>query len=110
MALATRFPGGRTFWIESGADEGDGARENCSGGCSNESAAGTAPRCTLERLALSVLRFHSKRLAAVWNGEAQHELPAAIGAEWWIQRRILDRDPGEGGIRLHWDCDEQWLR
>lgn len=110
LALATRFPGGRTFWIESGADEGDGARENCSGGCSNESAAGTAPRCTLERLALSVLRFHSKRLAAVWNGEAQHELPAAIGAEWWIQRRILDRDPGEGGIRLHWDCDEQWLR
>ena len=37
-------------------------------------------------------------------------LPLAVGAEWWVQRRPLNLGPREGGIQLHWDCDEQWLR
>lgn len=27
-----------------------------------------------------------------------------------MQRRRLDRCTAERSIRLHWDCDEQWLR
>lgn len=52
------------------------------------------PRCTLERLAADVLRFHAARGA-----------PREVtGCEWWVQIRRPDGD--KPGIGLHWDSDE----
>jgi hypothetical protein len=64
---------GKTFWV----------------------GAGDRPTCSLERLALGVLRFHVAR----WTGE-----PHVLGAEWWVQVRRSDGTPT---IPLHWDSDEE---
>ena len=71
--LAQGDTAGDTFWIE--ADD--------------------APRCTLERLALAVMRFHA--------GTLPPGAPPVRGAEWWVQVR---RSGSQPTIGLHWDCDE----
>lgn len=53
--------------------------------------ADSAPRCGLEALAVSVLRFHLARL----------DTASAAGAEWWVQVRAPDES-----MPVHWDCDE----
>ena len=66
---------------------------------------GTAPRCALEQVALSVLAAHRPsiedilpRASPVW-----HE----CGVEWWVQhRRITSRDDPTPTIGFHWDTDE----
>ncbi|CAK0816579.1 unnamed protein product, partial [Prorocentrum cordatum] len=62
-----------TFWVDAGAE----------------------PSCSLERLALGVLGFHTARCP----GE-----PRACGAEWWVQVRSSGGMPT---IPLHWDSDEE---
>jgi len=57
--------------------------------------ADTAPRTALERFALSVFRFHSRRA---------HFDPARSGAEWWTQV-VSARDAEVGTIGFHWDRD-----
>ena len=57
--------------------------------------ADTAPRTALERFALSVFRFHSRR--------ARFD-PARSGAEWWTQV-VSARDAEVGTIGFHWDRD-----
>ena len=70
---------GQTFWIERGAH----------------------PLCSLERMALSVLRFHTGR-----EEEAPGQ-PPVVGAEWWVQVRRSDGTPT---ILPHWDSDEMHKR
>lgn len=70
--------GGRTYWL--GAED--------------------PPRCALESLARSVLRFHSTKLRASSAADAD----AVTGAEWWVQvRGATQADPSIG---THWDSDE----
>ena len=54
--------------------------------------ASDSPRCSLERFALGVLRFHAA------------STPGVHGAEWWVQVR---RSNGTPTIPLHWDSDEE---
>jgi hypothetical protein len=64
------------------------------GGWTSWVDATSAPRCSLEALAMAVLRFHCARNSG---------LPSAqVGAEWWVQARDLD-DP----MGVHFDCDEE---
>ena len=55
------------------------------------------PACSLERLALDVLKFHTT------NG-VSGDPSDVIGAEWWVQVRRSDGTPT---IPLHWDSDEE---
>ena len=57
--------------------------------------ADTAPRTALERFALSVFQFHSRRA---------HFDPNRSGAEWWTQV-VSARDAEVGTIGFHWDRD-----
>jgi len=73
MLLKEKAPG-ETFWID----------------------AESTPRCSLEQLALAVLRFHA-------GSEVSADSPPVRGAEFWIQVRGSDGSPT---IALHWDSDE----
>ena len=53
------------------------------------------PRCSLERVALGILRFHAARLPSA--------SPPCLGAEFWVQVRSSGGSPT---IALHWDSDE----
>ena len=57
--------------------------------------ADAAPRTALERFALSIFQFHSRRA---------HFDPARSGAEWWTQV-VSARDAEVGTIGFHWDRD-----
>lgn len=63
-------------------------------------------RCTLERFALAVLRFHAGRDAAAddSSGSANARPCRFTGAEWWVQARRSDGP--RPGIGFHWDSDE----
>jgi hypothetical protein len=65
--------------------------ENYSTGSTYFAASDQNPRCFLEKLALSIFRFHTKN--AIFDAEKS-------GAEWWTQ--VIDcRDD----IGFHWDRD-----
>mmetsp|Transcript_77801 Transcript_77801/g.161630 ORF Transcript_77801/g.161630 Transcript_77801/m.161630 type:complete len:396 (+) Transcript_77801:115-1302(+) len=57
-----------------------------------------APRCGLERLALSILSFHFPH-----GTEARR---AVLGAEFWTQLRESEAPAEQQGLSLHYDKDE----
>ena len=91
-ALAEALPG-QSFWIEepSPTDNADDEHHECS----------APPRCTFERIALQVMRFHVAR------GGADVRNSRSRGAEWWVQVRHSDGVPT---IKLHFDHDEELKR
>ena len=56
------------------------------------------PRCSLERMAHEVFKFHTQGIA---EGDFN---PDKSGAEWWVQVRTSGNE--EEGIEFHWDMDE----
>ena len=88
-ALVEALPG-QSFWIEEPSPTGDTDKEH------HECSA--PPRCTFERIALQVMRFHVAR------GGADVRNSRSCGAEWWVQVRHSDGSPT---IKLHWDEDEE---
>lgn len=67
------------------------ANENYSTGSTYFVVSEQSPRCFLEKLALTIFRFHTKN--AIYD-------PEKSGAEWWTQ--VIDcRDD----IGFHWDRD-----
>ena len=88
-ALVEALPG-QSFWIEepSPTDDADDEHHECS----------APPRCTFERIALQVMRFHVAR------GGSDVRDSRSRGAEWWVQVRHSDGSPT---IKLHWDEDEE---
>jgi hypothetical protein len=57
------------------------------------------PRCTLERLAMAIFRFHADTSPVLESSEM-------LGVEWWVQVRRSEWK-SMADIPLHWDCDEE---
>ena len=100
IALLQPRPGGavgqdRTFWID--YFQGHSSRMG-------EEVRRT--RCSLERLALDVLEFHTRADGSVEGGHAADgDAPHRVrGVEWWVQVRTPG---GQPSLNLHFDADEE---
>ena len=62
-------------------------------------------RCSLERLALAILQFHTRADGTSDAHQAGSDSPHRVrGAEWWVQVRSSG---GKPSINLHFDSDEE---
>ena len=85
----------KTFWID--YFEGQTSRLN-------EEVMRT--RCSLERLALAVLQFHTRADGTVEGvvNERDDKPHRVFGVEWWVQARSQG---GQPSLDLHFDADEE---
>ncbi|KAL1526231.1 hypothetical protein AB1Y20_014954 [Prymnesium parvum] len=85
--------------LQIASEELDALRRDCrvafALGSSNWLDADATPRCTLERIALSLFTAHTRGLA--------YERSCS-GAEWWAQ--VRESGHPDEAIELHWDVDE----
>ena len=73
-------------------------------------ATGPSPRCTIERLARAVFNLHTAELLSGLSAEEQERTLQTSGAEWWVQFRSSEDQPGARDIRFHFDRDEDLAR
>ena len=83
LTLAHHSRGGKTFWM----------------------TPTDTPRCSFERLALDILRFHTPLHTAHPDHPAHDASGESLGAEWWVQVRT-DSQGEAASIGMHFDCDE----
>lgn len=79
QALGSEHSSGATFWI----------------------AAGAAPRCLLEQLALAILAAHAPPGALTCDASGSAGGVSRVGVEWWT----LAIDAEDSSVGFHWDLD-----